>query len=348
MIVKRWPVRLALAFCVLAMPLCLVYAKTPDDAEPRRGKIIGTQPAEHPDWFKQSFLEIQEDVAEARDEGKHVLLYFYIDDCPYCHKMVEENFKSSPYSDFLRAEFDVIALNVFGDREVAFDAQTRVAEKELARLLNVRYTPTVLFLDDNNKPVLRLNGYRSVQAFKYALDFVNARAYEQTTLPRYIEGQVEGSVYRLRDHENFVELRALDTVTDKPLAVFFEDRTCDECDALHDGILSQAETKAILDQFVVVRFDAHSTEPITDVQGQTTTPKAYAESLNLTYRPGVVLFDKGKEIARIDGMLRTYYFQEVLRYVGERHYERYPRLRDYLAARTQEILNSGQDIDIWK
>jgi thioredoxin-related protein len=61
-----------------------------------------------------------------------------------------------------------------------------------------------------------------------------------------------------------------------------------------------------------------------------------------------VLFDRGKEIARIDGMLKTYYFQEVLRYVGERHYEQYPQLRDYLAARTQAILQSGENIDIWK
>jgi thioredoxin-related protein len=314
----------------------------------RVGKVLGTTSTEHPDWFKESFLEIAEDVAEAAEGGKHVLLYFYINDCPYCHKMVEENFKSSNYSDFLRERFDIIALNVFGDREVAIDENTHVSEKALARQLKVRYTPTILFLDYQNKPVLRLNGYRSVQAFKYALDFVNEKAYARTSLSRYIEEREKRQLYVFRPHEQLVELTDLSAVADKPLAVLFEDRTCDECDALHDEILNRAETKDILQRFTFVRFDAFSEQPITDVAGNKTTPKAYAEALGLTYRPGIVLFDRGKEITRIDGMLKTYYFQEVLRYVGERRYEQYPQLRDYLAARTQTILESGQDIDIWK
>lgn len=314
----------------------------------RVGKIVGTAVAEHPDWFKESFLDISEDVAEAGEAQKHVLLYFYINDCPYCHKMVEENFKSSPYTEFLQRQFDVIALNVYGDREVAFDESTSVTEKVLAKQLKVRYTPTILFLDHQNQPVLRLNGYRSVQAFGYALSFVNDKAYTRTSLSRYIEEREQRQLYVFRPHEQLIDATDLHGVADKPLAVLFEDRTCDECDALHDGILNLTDTKAILKKFTLVRLDAFSQRPITDVAGNQTTPNAYAEALGLTYRPGIVLFDRGKEITRIDGMLRTYYFQEVLRYVGERHYERYPKLRDYLAVRTRTILNSGQDIDIWR
>lgn len=323
-------------------------AEVTHDATPTRGRITGAQPTEHPDWFKESFLEIGDDVAEAASSGKHVLLYFYINECPYCHKMVEENFKSSPYTNFLQEQFDVIALNVYGDREVAFDENTRVTEKVLAKRLKVRYTPTILFLDHQNKPVLRLNGYRSVQAFKYALDFVDAEAYTHTTLSRYIEEKEQRQRYVFRPHEQLVDTSDLHAVAGEPLAVLFEDRTCDECDALHDGILNLPQTKDILQRFTFVRFDAFSAQPITDVAGNPTTPKNYVEALGLTYRPGIVLFDRGKEIIRIDGMLKTYYFQEILRYVGERHYERYPELRDYLAMRTQTILESGQDIDIWK
>ena len=36
---------------------------------------------EKPDWFKQSFLDIREDVQEASGEGRRVLLYFYQDGC---------------------------------------------------------------------------------------------------------------------------------------------------------------------------------------------------------------------------------------------------------------------------
>ena len=39
---------------------------------------------EKPDWFKLSFLDIRDDIEEAADSGKRVLLYFYQDGCPYC------------------------------------------------------------------------------------------------------------------------------------------------------------------------------------------------------------------------------------------------------------------------
>jgi len=46
----------------------------------------GVNPGYHPPppWFKQSFLDIREDVDEAATAGKRLLLYFYQDGCPYC------------------------------------------------------------------------------------------------------------------------------------------------------------------------------------------------------------------------------------------------------------------------
>jgi thioredoxin-related protein len=105
----------------------------------------------------------------------------------------------------------------------------------------------------------------------------------------------------------------------------------------------------LLENFTFVRLDALSDEAIVDVDGNRTTPRAYAEKLGLVYRPGMVLFDRGKEVMRITGVLYTYHFEEVLRYVGERHYEQYPdSFYDYLDVRTAEILASGNDVDLSK
>ena len=46
---------------------------------------------EKPAWFKDSFLDIRDDVNEASDSGKRVLLYFYQDGCPYCERLLKEN-----------------------------------------------------------------------------------------------------------------------------------------------------------------------------------------------------------------------------------------------------------------
>ncbi len=335
------------ALALLLLTLTLSPGVGPAAVEP--GKVTGGQQSVHPAWFKESFLDIAEDVAEAAEAGKHVILLMHLNGCPYCYRMVEENFKHAPYTDFIQEKFDVIAINIRGDREIAFDAETSVTEKELARLLKVRYTPTVIFLDTENRPVLRLNGYRSVEAFEHALHFVAEKAYETTTLSAYIEGRAETPRYSFRSHPLLRDTDDLSNLGDKPVALLVEDALCDACDALHDGHLKNPEIVPVLENFTFVRIDALSDEPLKDMEGNATTPRAFVEKLGLTYRPGIVLFDEGREIGRIDGMLYTYHFQEMLRYVGERHYKTYPNsFYDYLGVRTQEILESGKDVDLSK
>ena len=157
-------------------------AEAQPDAPAAGGRLLGTKTSSHPDWFKESFLDIAEDVDEATDAGKHVMLFLEMNGCPYCYKMIEENFKGSDYSGWLQEHFDVIALNIRGDREVALDADTTLSEKALAERLGVRYTPTVVFLSSDHEPVARINGYRNPEDFKQVLDYVDARAYASQTL----------------------------------------------------------------------------------------------------------------------------------------------------------------------
>ena len=210
------------------------------------------------------------------------------------------------------------------------------------------YTPTILFLNPQNQIVARVNGYRSVPDFKQVLDYVQKKAYLNTSLSKYVDARKE-AVYSLREHPQLKHLNDLKSVADQPLAVIFEDKGCRDCDALHEGHLKRPEVREILKKYTVVRLDALSDEPIIDVEGNPTTPKSYAENLGLVYRPGIVLFDKGKEVIRINSNLNTYHFEEILRYVGERHYEQYPEsFYDYLDTRTAEITASGRDVDLSK
>lgn len=334
-------------FTPLLVLLLLLAAPIAGPAAVEPGKVTGGQISQHPDWFKESFLDIAEDVAEAAEAGKHVILFMHLNGCPYCYRMTEENFKNAPYTGFIKEHFDVIAINIKGDREIAFDENTSVPEKELARMLKVRYTPTVIFLDTGNKPVLRLNGYRSVEDFGHALHYVADNAYETTTLSSYIEARSEAPKYSFRAHPMLKETDDLSGLGDGPVALLVEDGQCDACDALHDGHLKNPEILSVLEGFTFVRIDAGSDSPMKDIEGNATTPRAFAEAAGLTYRPGIILYDGGKEIGRIDGMLYTYHFQEMLRYVGERHYKTYPNsFYDYLNVRTAEILKTGKDVDL--
>ena len=334
-------------FLVAALTLCFLFAGKVLTAD-APGKVVGGKMSEHPGWFKESFLDIAEDVEEAAETNKHVILFLHLNGCPYCYKMTEENFKHAPYTEFIKKNFDVIAINIKGDREVALNEETSLTEKELAVKLRVMYTPTIVFLNQQNKVVARVNGYRSVPDFKQVLDYVEEKAYLRTSLSKYLDARKE-AVYSFRDHPQLKKVNDLKSVAGQPLAVVFEDKGCLDCDALHDGQLSRPEVREVLKNYTFVRLDALSEEPIVDIEGNSTTPRAYAEKLGLIYRPSIVLFDRGKEVARINTSLYSYHFEEMLRYVGERHYEEYPEsFYDYLDVRTAEITASGRDVDLSK
>ena len=313
---------------------------------PTRGKLIGSQVVAHPEWFAESFLDIAEDAASAGSEGKHVILFFDSPGCPYCYKMIEENFKNSSYTQFIRDNFNTIALNIHGDREVAFSEQLHPTEKELARFLNIRFTPTMLFLDTNNKTVLRVDGYRSVKDFKYLLDYVDERAYQNSRLAEYLERQTRPAVYTFREHPYFEPLEDLSAVREKPLMVIFEDDTCFACEALHEKILSRPSTQELMARMTVVRLDARSRQPIVDAAGNATTPERWARDLDLTYRPGIVMFDGGREVFRIDAFRWTFHFQQALRYVIERQWQNYERYSDFARTHREATLNSGMDVNV--
>jgi thioredoxin-related protein len=117
------------------------------------------QTHEVPSWFAESFLEFPQDVKEAAQDGKRLMLYFWQDGCPACRKMKETTFADRAIVDQTRRHFVAVALNVYGERELRWTDGRTMREKALARALNIRGTPTLLFLDEKGSVVLRLVGY---------------------------------------------------------------------------------------------------------------------------------------------------------------------------------------------
>ncbi|MCG7898084.1 MAG: thioredoxin fold domain-containing protein [Candidatus Thiodiazotropha weberae] len=310
----------------------------------KRGEITGGVAHSAPDWFKESFLEIADDVDEANDSGKHVLLFFQLNGCPYCDRMLSEIFEADPLMSYIQEHFDVIAINVRGDREIAFNEELSTTEKKLSEQLNVWATPGIIFLDTNNKPVVRVDGYRSPDRFKHILRYVADKTYKQQKLATYLQQELKTNVYSLRPNELFSELTDLSSVSG-PLAVIFEDSQCHDCVEFHQHTLADEAVIKELKKFTILRLDASSKAPLVDVDGNTTTPAEWASQLQMTYRPGVALFADGKLLRRYDSLLFRHHFKEGFRWISSGSYKKedYPT---YSARRTEELLAAGENIDL--
>jgi len=309
-----------------------------------RGKVTGGVPHEVPGWFKDSFLEIADDVDEATEQGKHVLLFFQLNSCPYCDRMLEEAFAAESMASYVQQHFDAIAINVRGDRDIAFNEEISVPEKELSEKLKVRVTPAILFLDENNKPVVRVNGYRAPERFRLVLEYVATKSYRTTKLADYMQAKLDRNVYQLRPNRLFSDTRDLSSV-DGPLMLIFEDGSCYDCAAFHDGVLAHEAVQKEIKPFTVVRLDADSDEKIIDVMGNETTAASFAREYEMIYRPGVFFFDEGVLVRRSDNLVYPFHFKEILRFVAGGFYKQMDYF-PYLEKRTEELLAAGVDIDL--
>ena len=322
--------------------------------DPVTGRVLGVIETEKTEWFKDSFLDFREDAAEAAEEGKHMLVFADLKGCPYCAKMLEDSFKTSVQDggnrEFIQENFDTIHIDIKGSREVTFDDNLIVTEKELAEALHVKFTPTMLFMNAENKVVARISGYRSAREFKQVLNYVKEKAYKSTDFPSYRKTNLTDTVYELMPHDKFTQItdfkKAL--ASDKPLAILFEDKTCDDCARFHKETLGLPGTHAQMAKFNFVRLDALSDEEIIDTDGNKTTASDWLAKKGISYRPAVLLFGDGQLRADVTGLLKTHHFQQMLAYVGDKKFKEYESWLDYEDVVTAEMLKSGKNVDIWK
>ena len=215
-------------------------------AEKKHGNMLGAKTSEVPHWFKESFLEFEEDVAEAAKEGRRVMLYFHQEGCPYCARLVEENFTDTETEAYIRKHFDGVVINMWGDREVISVSGQSFTEKSFAAALKVQYTPTLVFLDERGKVALRLNGYYPPDQFQTALKYVAEKHDRSGSFSDYALALQKRSGGELIAEDFFQKNNRLDQLVGqqgRPLAVFFESGNCKNCRIMHEKILTDAPTR---------------------------------------------------------------------------------------------------------
>ncbi len=303
-----------------------------------------------PDWFKQSFLDIREDISEATGQGRRVLLYFYQDGCPYCKKLLETNFALRDISDKTRKAMDVIAINIWGDREVTDLAGNSVSEKQFAADLKVMFTPTLLFLDEQGKVVVRLNGYYPPHKFAAVVDYVGQHKEKKLSFRDYwAKLSPPASSGKLHRDKSYLQepYQLASRSGDKPLLVLFEQKDCAQCDELHLDILRRKESVELLERFDVVLLDMWSKAPVQTPGGVDTSAAEWSRQLNIQYAPTMVMFDtSGREVFRTEAYLKAFHTQSAMDYVLSGAYREQPNFQRFIQARADALEAQGIHVDL--
>lgn len=307
---------------------------------------------EKPEWFKNSFLDLDDDVEEATEDGKKLIVFFYQDGCPYCKKLLDDNFSQKRIADKTRKYFDLVAVNMWGDNELTFKNKT-YTEKTFSETASVMYTPTILFLDEKSRVVFRMNGYYQPEKFETVLDYVSLNKFKVQKFAEYIAstspvkavGKLHKSIETISQPYNFNKaLRK-----GKPMVIMFEQKQCPACDELHLDVLKKPESKKLLKPFEIAVVDMWSKDSIFKPNGSRSNMASWAKDLDIQYAPSLVFFDeKGKDVFRIEGYLKTFHVQSVLDYVAQKAYLKEKNFQRWIDGRAHDLRAKGIEVDLMK
>ncbi len=118
-------------------------------SEPLVEAKLGEDGIWHQSWFAPTFLDLKEEHAEAKAKGRRFAVIFEQRGCIYCTKMHTEVLAKRYINDYVRENFHIVQIDLWGSREATdFDGQ-KMPEKKLAERWGVMFTPTIVFFNED-------------------------------------------------------------------------------------------------------------------------------------------------------------------------------------------------------
>ena len=266
-----------------------------------------------PGWFKPTFWYLNDDVNEAVKAGKiGIMIDASEENCTYCIAFIERSLNDPAIQKRFRKNFDALGLEVIGDTQIQdVDGKTYTV-KEFLHKYKAYVTPTLLFFGKDGKLLLKITGYYSPEKFTQVLDYFESGEYQKQSWRDYYAARNDkGSAGIVYDSALFTlkadNLARNDNPAKRPLMVLFEKPGCADCKQLHEKVLNAQTTRNWIDRFDAVQINADDDKSqLVTPGGEKTTPRAWADELDLAYYPAFVFFDEsGNEVFRIDTYTRN-------------------------------------------
>ena len=152
-------------------------------------------------WFIDSFLDLRDDQKEAAEAGKHFAIFWEQRGCPYCAEMHKVNLAKPEISNYIKTNFNVLQLDLYGPRNVVdFDGK-EMSEKDLAQRWNVNFTPSIVFFPNSKEglpsksggklKIWQLIGYWKPYHFITTFEYVRSGQYKTQKFQRFLSAKTE-------------------------------------------------------------------------------------------------------------------------------------------------------------
>lgn len=147
-------------------------------------------------FFDETWGDLREELETARAEGKQgVLLFFELDECPFCHRMKRSVLNQPEVQEYFRKNFRIFIIDIEGDVEMVDFQGNPTTQKDFAFKANrVRATPVMVFYDLDGKEITRYTGATSgADEFMWLGQFVAEGHFEKMRFTKYKRQQARAA-----------------------------------------------------------------------------------------------------------------------------------------------------------
>ena len=147
-------------------------------------------------FFNDTFGEFNEELVLAKEEGKKgVLIFFEMDECPFCHFMKTHVLNQPSVQKYFREHFLNFSVDIEGDIEIVDFKGVSKTQKVFSEKDNrVRATPVFAFFDLNGKRMNRFIGRTSgVEEFMMLGKYVVEGHHEKMPFLKFKRQQKKAS-----------------------------------------------------------------------------------------------------------------------------------------------------------
>jgi len=138
-------------------------------------------------FFDPKLGDFQAELATAKHEGKAaIMLFFEMDDCPFCARMKATVLNQADVQDYYRKHFLLFPVDTKGDAPMTDFKGKETKEKDFAFEHRVRATPVIAFFDLDGNLIVRYTGpTKDKDDFLLLGRYVVDGAYKQMPFIKY-------------------------------------------------------------------------------------------------------------------------------------------------------------------
>jgi len=286
---------------------------------------------EFPAWFKTSFFDLKDDLAQAKKDGKRGIIVMLSQEyCTTCKAFLRTTFSDPDIKKQVLAKYDVIGMDIFGDEEVTTPDGMVTNVRNFADKQSARLTPTLLFFGTESALLVKIIGFYPPEKFQLVLDYINGNHYQSTKLGDYLRDKriktATVKKYIIKHDPLFSSAHDLSSRhhnDGRPLLVVFESPDCSACLRFHQRVMTDKNVRKRFAGFRAVQLDAaDNRKKIITPDGRSITPKNWFNELQLSYDIAVVFFDEnGNEVLRLDSEFGKVRMDFTMEYVLEKGYQ---------------------------